>query len=52
MNEQTQERIYQATIRGMQEEIHNLQMRIAQLVTEKSEINNELKKLREQVGLD
>ena len=52
MNEQTQENMYQSTIRGMQEEIHNLQMRIAQLVTEKSEIQKELKVLRERVGLD
>ena len=52
MKQQTAENAYQATIIGMQEEIHNLQMRIAQLVTEKSEINKELKQLRERVGLD
>jgi regulator of replication initiation timing len=52
MKSQTAENAYQATIRGMQEEIHNLQMRIAQLVTEKSEIQKELKVLRERVGLD
>ena len=52
MKSHTAENAYQATIRGMQEEIHNLQMRIAQLVTEKSEIQKELKQLRERVGLD
>ncbi len=48
----SQEDAYKATIRGMQQEVHDLQMRIAALVVEKSQVQQELKKLREAVGLD